>query len=586
MFTPREWQNDFGEKWKTKMDAGDHIFFGIAPPGSGKTLASAWLASQAIRDYGVEQVIIVVHRTTIRPSWGDAMDYFDHPVFSEFDNDSMIIDGFFGAVVTYQQIANKPNSWNKIVASKKTLIIADEPHHMADNKSWGDAMLFAFKTAYAHLLITGTPWRTDGEKIPWVTYSASGRAKYDFWYSYQQSIDDGVTKSAVFFPADAYIKKEVTKLSECVDSFWLRSILYNRDWVLNVLKKADDKLNEIRQSVPNAAGLFVGMNKDHVRWAAKLYNELIGEQPTIILSDQKNTLKRLGDFREGNSKWVFACNMISEGTDIPRLSVGVYATSITTRLYFQQWVGRFQRTKNSTIPSWCYIPKFQPIMNLARTVHKEQYVPIKNTQLHDDDFYYDVPQDDDSDDRYIPTIPSVDDDIEADVLWEESVLFNGSSTSPSQISTKETSFEIVEKRTKSYTAPKRPTSAETQLKQMRKKISALVRRVDFKTNANKKTIFLILKNWSGGRGINQLPITVLAKHEKYIETVLALETVIPIGRCYHCHKSSIPWGFACLEHEEYVVINLEDDNTDNDKNHDDNRETETESPPSQIGMTF
>src|SRR5690606_2121940 len=38
-----------------------------------------------------------------------------------------------------------------------------------------------------------------------------------------------------------------------------------------------------------------------------------------------------------------AVRMVSEGVDIPRLRVGVYATTTTTELFFRQAVGRFVR---------------------------------------------------------------------------------------------------------------------------------------------------------------------------------------------------------------------------------------------------
>ena len=40
-----------------------------------------------------------------------------------------------------------------------------------------------------------------------------------------------------------------------------------------------------------------------------------------------------------------AVRMVSEGVDIPRLAVGVYATSVSTALFFAQAVGRFVRAR-------------------------------------------------------------------------------------------------------------------------------------------------------------------------------------------------------------------------------------------------
>ena len=50
--------------------------------------------------------------------------------------------------------------------------------------------------------------------------------------------------------------------------------------------------------------------------------------------------------------------MVSEGVDIPRLRVGVYATAAKTPLVFRQIVGRFVRTLpgRPIEPSWLYVP--------------------------------------------------------------------------------------------------------------------------------------------------------------------------------------------------------------------------------------
>ncbi len=41
--------------------------------------------------------------------------------------------------------------------------------------------------------------------------------------------------------------------------------------------------------------------------------------------------------------WIVAVRMVSEGVDIPRLRVGVFATNTTTELFFRQAAGRLVR---------------------------------------------------------------------------------------------------------------------------------------------------------------------------------------------------------------------------------------------------
>src|SRR5207237_7234135 len=60
----------------------------------------------------------------------------------------------------------------------------------------------------------------------------------------------------------------------------------------------------------------------------------------------------------GREPWLVAVRMVSEGVDIPRLRVGVYATTTTTELFFRQAVGRFVRWTRG-VPrqrAWLYIP--------------------------------------------------------------------------------------------------------------------------------------------------------------------------------------------------------------------------------------
>ena len=50
--------------------------------------------------------------------------------------------------------------------------------------------------------------------------------------------------------------------------------------------------------------------------------------------------------------------MVSEGVDIPRLRVGVFATATTTDLFFRQAVGRFVRWVGGVRDqrAWLYVP--------------------------------------------------------------------------------------------------------------------------------------------------------------------------------------------------------------------------------------
>ncbi len=78
-------------------------------------------------------------------------------------------------------------------------------------------------------------------------------------------------------------------------------------------------------------------------------------------------------FRGSREPWIVAVNMVSEGVDIPRLRVGVYATAAKTPMIFRQIVGRFVRTIPGQMPeaSWVYLPADPVLRGHAAEVESE-----------------------------------------------------------------------------------------------------------------------------------------------------------------------------------------------------------------------
>ena len=74
-------------------------------------------------------------------------------------------------------------------------------------------------------------------------------------------------------------------------------------------------------------------------------------------------------------QWLVAVNMVSEGVDIPRLRVGVYATNVLTEMYFRQVVGRFVRMQEG-VPkpqrAWLYLPKDATFVHYAKHIKAER----------------------------------------------------------------------------------------------------------------------------------------------------------------------------------------------------------------------
>jgi superfamily II DNA or RNA helicase len=94
----------------------------------------------------------------------------------------------------------------------------------------------------------------------------------------------------------------------------------------------------------------------------------------IVTSDEADASQRIARFAAGTQRWIVSVLMVSEGVDIPRLRVGVYATTARTELFFRQVVGRFIR--RSPAPrrqmSFLFLPSDITLKALAGRIEEER----------------------------------------------------------------------------------------------------------------------------------------------------------------------------------------------------------------------
>jgi hypothetical protein len=64
--------------------------------------------------------------------------------------------------------------------------------------------------------------------------------------------------------------------------------------------------------------------------------------------------------------------MVSEGVDVPRLSVGIYATSASTPLFFAQAIGRFVRSRRPGESASIFVPSVPNLLMLASELEAER----------------------------------------------------------------------------------------------------------------------------------------------------------------------------------------------------------------------
>jgi superfamily II DNA or RNA helicase len=142
-----------------------------------------------------------------------------------------------------------------------------------------------------------------------------------------------------------------------------------------VLRDADAKLSEVRSAGhPAAGGLVVAADKTHARALAARLSRISGEEAEIVTSDDPTASARIDAFAAGKARWLVSVLMVSEGVDVPRLRVGVYATAARTELFFRQVVGRFVRRTKAPKRQMSYLllPADPLLRGLAAKVEEER----------------------------------------------------------------------------------------------------------------------------------------------------------------------------------------------------------------------
>ena len=349
--TLRRWQIEALAKFEAKQDPD---FLAVATPGAGKTTFALMAARRTLIARRASRVVVVVPTAHLKIQWADAAEGFGLRLEPQWRSREKLPQDMHGVVVTYQQAAAAPHAIARI--ANRAIGILDEVHHAAESLAWGDAIQHGLGAASRRLSISGTPFRSDDSKIPFIRY-AGDEAQPDFEYGYGEALDDHEVVRPVFFPrvnglmewrgadGESYTARFDDPLGEgSLASQRLRTALsIEGEWLPDVLQRAHAKLEKLRTDDGAAGGLVIAMTQDHARGIARILKARFGVDAVVATSDNPDSTRRIGEFRDSSEPWLVAVRMVSEGVDLPRLRVGVYATTTITDLFFRQAVGRLVR---------------------------------------------------------------------------------------------------------------------------------------------------------------------------------------------------------------------------------------------------
>ena len=395
-FTPRGWQEDAVPVIMKKWLSGQKVALVNACPGAGKTFFGCFSYFACLNSFPIRKVLVVSPLESTKDGWADAcVDVLDLALDRDFTASSTynpFAFGYIGISTTYAgMVANIDNL--RHLVDETTLVILDEVHHLSEPRTrkdfegkeyddktgaWSKCMNLIEQRCGLVLALSGTPFRGDGRLVPFLPYELINEYEEDvvvkrkkllyndtkatrtykpiadFNYTYTQSVADGVNCPTKFKFVDSSIayndqngggkgmlstETRNTKLSKL-----LRGAYESEDYVRLCLQEAATTLQEHRDEYPNdtkrPACLVVCKDVNHMEKYRPLIRECFGVNPVEVHSKKKGSAEAIKAFKDSDDLVMSSVKMVSEGTDIPRLTVIVYLTNDGTFTAFVQINGR------------------------------------------------------------------------------------------------------------------------------------------------------------------------------------------------------------------------------------------------------
>lgn len=339
-----------------------------ACPGAGKTRFALEYVARLFSEQVINRVLIVVPTRRLIEQWVEAGTGAGGGACvplapASWGPTQPLLARWAGAVFTYHSLARHTTMYRALVAEPgfRALVIFDEIHHAGTESTWGIAAQQAFMSSAARVLsLSGTAFRTR-DPIAFVQ-TQGGKSVSHVAYTYGEALADGACRPLRFtaiggtatFQTPTGAIETVSfddDLTEQGESYRLRTVLDpDGDHLREMLRTADEELRSLRATTdPDAGGLVVCMDCDHADTVAATLQQLTGSRPALAysrLNDPDDPAPRpaIEAFDKGTAPWIVSVKMISEGVDVRRLRVLVYATNVITELAFRQITGRVVRT--------------------------------------------------------------------------------------------------------------------------------------------------------------------------------------------------------------------------------------------------
>lgn len=409
MIKLRRWQVDGRELVQGLRARGSDRALVAACPGSGKTVFAVSLFHDDLAARLIDLVIIVCPSRALKRQWQHACKRFGLKAQTGIDNGTLEDRAARGMelfdpdrpihIVTYAQVCSFPDLFATQCAKYKVFVVFDEIHHADDQAEYGQALLSGFEDAVFKLSLSGTPATTRGSRLAFCScrseITPDGRAvnvtNIDYGYSYGAALKVTGTSD------DPYVVRPVTFMRWNGHARWRFQDVASKqinERVFDGSRKSDPltplldpelpslkkmiqaalaELENVRRHQKNAGMLITTQDAEHADQVIGLLHTLGVRDVIRVVHDTPGAQDKIEAFDRGKDRVLVAIKMISEGVDIVRLRVGVYASNVLTWLFFMQFVGRFIRWDGSlgAGQSACvFIPEHITLIEYAKRIEE------------------------------------------------------------------------------------------------------------------------------------------------------------------------------------------------------------------------
>lgn len=396
----RDWQQAGLEVWDAKLKSTDQDMFVYACPGAGKTRLSLAAIKHAFDLGAIDLAVVVAPTETLRSQWRDEAMVLAGIGFHHYSSDQLrqaMIDGdphSVGIVTTYAQMAMVPEVFEAFCQNMRVLVVFDEIHHCCDRATWGTSAEIAFNFANRRLILSGTPFRSDGQRIPFIMEPIGngewGVREPDASYSYRHAVDDKVCRVITFQRMNASITFEDDEgtWTGVLDDEALAPVFRNKMYRAALdaeacgfprvmLDAGYARLKEIRQTEQSdAAMLVIARDQAQARQLQNIMHAIVGHNVPVVMSEEPRSKDIIDRFKKSKQPALVSVKMFAEGVDAPRIRVIVFMSREKTEMWFRQIVGRavrYQDAGHIVGQQWShmFIPKLPELEVMARAIEAD-----------------------------------------------------------------------------------------------------------------------------------------------------------------------------------------------------------------------